>query len=204
MKRKVYKNAKGEEKVKKLAGDFKKFITRGNVIDMAVGVAVASAFTSIVNAVTKGIISPIIALLTGDSNLDEVKWIIREEVLDEAGEVVTAEVAILWGSIVQAAINFLLIALVLFAVIKIVAMVRRQAEKIRDGVKNHFSNEDELAKAEEERLKAEAEEAERLAKEAEAEAIRIAKEKEEAEAARLVREEALLTEIRDLLKSNKA
>ncbi len=186
--------------MKKLVGDFKKFITRGNVVDMAVGVAVASAFTSIVNAFTKGVISPIIALLTGDSNLEEAKWVIREEVLNEAEEVVVAEVAILWGSILQAIINFLLIAVVLFVVIKITELVRRQAERLHNEVKNRLTDADKAAKAEEERLKAEAEEAERLAKEAEEEAARIAKEKEEAETARRKEEIALLSEIRDLLK----
>jgi large conductance mechanosensitive channel len=180
--------------------DFKKFINRGNVVDMAVGVAVASAFTSIVNAFTKGVISPLIALVTGTSHLDEAKWIIREEVL-EGEEVIVPEVAILWGSILQAVINFLIIAIVLYTVMKISASIRRHAEKIRNGVVNKLTDLDERVAAEEARLKAEAEEAERLKAEAEAEAARAAKEKEDAERARREREEALLTEIRDLLKN---
>jgi large conductance mechanosensitive channel len=186
--------------MKQHINDFKKFINRGNVVDMAVGVAVASAFTGIVNAFTKGVISPLIALVTGTSHLDEAKWVIREEVL-EGEEVIVPEVAILWGSILQAIINFLLIAAVLYTVMKISASIRRHAEKIRTGVINRFTDADERAAEEEARLKAEAERAEKLKAEAEAEAERIAKEKEDAERARLEREEALLTEIRDLLKN---
>ena len=181
--------------MKQIFGDFKKFVNRGNVVDMAIGVAVASAFTSIVNAFTKGVVSPIIALLTDSSHLEDAKWIIREEVLD--GEtVVVAEVAILWGLILQSVINFILIAAVLFTVMRIAASIRERANKIRTKVINKFTDADERAAEEEARAKAEAEEAERLAAEQE----RIEKEAKEAEAARLVRQEQLLTEIRDLLK----
>lgn len=188
--------------MKKLVADFKKFINRGNVVDMAIGVAVASAFTSIVNAFTKGVVSPIIALLTDTSHLEEAKWIIREQVLDADGEtVLVSEVAILWGLILQSTINFVLIAVVLFAVMKIASAIRERAQKIHEGVVNHFSDADERAAEEAAKAKAEAEEAERLAAEAKAEEERIAKEKADAEAARLVRQEELLTEIRDLLKN---
>lgn len=181
--------------MKQVFGDFKKFVNRGNVVDMAIGVAVASAFTSIVNAFTKGVVSPIIALLTDSSHLEDAKWIIREEVLD--GEtVVVAEVAILWGLILQSVINFILIAAVLFTVMRIAASIRERANQIRTKVINKLTDADERAAEEEARAKAEAEEAERLAAEQE----RIEKEAKEAEAARLVRQEQLLTEIRDLLK----
>ena len=188
--------------MKKLFSDFKKFISRGNVVDMAIGVAVASAFTSIVNAFTKGVVSPIIALLADTSHLEEAKWVIREEVLD--GEtVVVSEVAILWGLILQSVINFLLIAIVLFLVMKIASVIRERAHKIHESVVNKLSDADERAAEEAARAKAEAEAAERAAEEARAEAERLAKEKEDAEIARLQRQEALLTEIRDLLRSNK-
>ena len=191
--------------MKKFFEEFKKFIKRGNVVDMAVGVAVASAFTAIVNAFTKGFISPLLALLTGESTLDELKWIIRPEiveVVDEVETVVQTEVALLWGSFLHAIINFFIIALALFTVMKVIASVRARAEKIGKDVRNHFTGEDEKAAAEAELKKAEAEAAERAAAEAKAEEERLAKEAEAAEKARLEREEALLTEIRDLLKGN--
>ena len=88
--------------MKKFWEDFKKFIKRGNVVDMAVGVAVATAFTAIVTAFTKGFITPLLALLTGNAQTAELKWVIRPEVVDEmTGEVITAEVAILWGGFVH-------------------------------------------------------------------------------------------------------
>ena len=103
--------------MKKLFADFKKFIKRGNVVDMAVGVAVASAFTAIVSAFTTGFIAPLLTLITGESTLDEMKWIIRAAVMD--GEtVVEPEVAFLWGPFVHAIINFLIIAFTLFLMLK--------------------------------------------------------------------------------------
>ena len=192
--------------MKKLIEEFKKFIKRGNVVDMAVGVAVASAFTAIVNAFTKGFISPLIALLTGESNLDEVKLIIRPEVTETVGEetvVVQQEVALLWGAFLQAIINFFIIALALFTVMKVVSTIRARAEKFSKDVKNHFSDEDEKAAAKAAAEKAEAEEKARAEAEAAAEAERIAAEEKANEVERLKREEALLVEIRDLLR-NKA
>lgn len=193
--------------MKKFWEDFKKFITRGNVIDMAVGVAVASAFTAIVTAFTKGFISPLLALLTNDSDLASMKSVLREEVLDEAGEVVQAEVAILWGTFVQAIIDFLIIALALFIVMRVAAAISSRTKKIREKMEA-IAKEEELAaaaaKEAEEKAIAEAKAAEeaRVAAEAKAaEEARIeAAAREERE--RLQRQEDLLTEIRDLLRKN--
>lgn len=187
--------------MKKFWEDFKKFITRGNVIDMAVGVAVASAFTAIVTAFTKGFISPLLALLTNDSDLASMKTVLREEILDEAGEVVQAEVAILWGGFVQAIFDFLIIALALFIVMRVASALNTRAKKIREKVEA-------IAKAEELEAAAAKEAEEKAAAEAKAaEEARIAEEAKaaaeaqvQAERERLVRQETLLTEIRDLLK----
>ena len=188
--------------MKKFWEDFKKFISRGNVIDMAVGVAVASAFTAIVTAFTKGFVSPLIALLTGGFSLSDLKIVARPEVLDAEGNIVTPEVAFLWGDFVQKILDFLIIAIVFFVILRIVSAVSAHSAKIRDAIN---------AKALEEAAAAQAE-AEAVAKaEAEAEAQRLADEKAKAEAeaqalidaekARLERQEQLLTEIRDLLKN---
>ena len=192
--------------MKKLIEEFKKFIKRGNVVDMAVGVAVASAFTAIVNAFTKGFVSPLIALLTGESNLDDLKWIIRPEITETVGEettVIQTEVALFWGSFVQAIINFFIIALALFTVMKIVSAIQTRAEKLSKNVKNLITDEDEKAAAAAAKAKAEAEAAAKAAAEEAAKAeARMAEEKAR-ECARLEREEALLTEIRDLLRDRK-
>ena len=204
--------------MRKLFEEFKKFIKRGNVVDMAVGVAVASAFTAIVTAFTKGFITPLLSLITGESDLDEMKWIVKDAVTKTTGEgadavveVVEDEVAILWGPFVHAIMDFFIIALALFIVIKVVTSLRNRAERISKKARDMFTDADEkeaAAKAEAEAkaaaeaeaqaiAEAEAKAAEELkaAEAAAAEAKKIADEK-----ARLERQEQLLTEIRDLLK----
>jgi large conductance mechanosensitive channel len=187
--------------MKKFWQDFKKFITRGNVIDMAVGVAVATAFTAIVTAFTKGFISPIIALLTGDSSLDTMTYVLRPEVYDEAGEVVTPAVELLWGTFLQKIIDFLIIAIVLFVVLRIATAIAARSAKIRQNMINKFTDADEkaaeaaaAAAAAEAEAKAKAEEEAKAKAEAEAEKVRTEEERRRSEI-------ALLTEIRDLLKN---
>ena len=195
--------------MKKFWQDFQKFIKRGNVVDMAVGVAVASAFTAIVTAFTKGFINPLLALISNNSTQDELKWVIRPEIIDEATEeIIQSEVAILWGGFVQAIINFIIVALSLFIVMRLAAHFSTRAKKLSTDVKNLLTDEDEKAAAAAEALKLEEEakakaEAEMKAKEEaarlEAEALAQAKllEKENREK----REEELLSEIRDLLRA---
>lgn len=141
--------------------DFKKFITKGNIIDMAVGVVIGSAFSAIVNGLVKMIINPVIALLTGGVSLDGWKTVLVKEVLDEAGEVATAEVAILWGEWIQTIINFFIIAISIFVAVRIIT-----------GINNHLRAKELAAIAEadakkkaEEKAKADALAAEQKAKE---------------------------------------
>ncbi len=201
--------------MKGLFAEFKKFISRGNVVDMAVGVAVAGAFTAIVNAFTKGFIAPLLALLSKDANLAEFKWVIRPAVTElvEGEEVIlSAEVAILWGAFVQTIIDFLLIALMLFLVMKLfnhaAAATREMSADLKSGLRPEHVKAAEAKKATEEAAaKAAAEAAAKAA--AEAEAARIASEKKaelDAYAAQVEISETtakLLTEIRDLLKEQK-
>ena len=188
--------------MKKFWQDFQKFIKRGNVVDMAVGVAVATAFTAIVTAFTKGFINPLIALLSNNANQEELKWVVRPEVVDPVtAEVVQGEVAILWGGFIQAIINFIIVALTLFIVMRIVSGFSNRAKKLSTDVKNLLTDSDEKAAEAEAAAKAEAE-AKALA-EAEAKALEAAaaEAKIQEEENRKKREEALLVEIRDLLKT---
>ena len=175
--------------MKKLFEEFKKFISRGNVVDMAVGVAVAGAFTAIVNAFTKGFISPLLALLTNDSDLTSMKWVLREELIDSEGVVTQTEVAILWGGLVQAIIDFLIIAATLFLVMKIWAVVTKRAREINEQITKKVREQELAEKAAEEEAKA----AEEAAKKQEEEAARAEEERKRAEAlaeeARIVKEQ---------------
>jgi large conductance mechanosensitive channel len=195
--------------MKKIWADFKKFISRGNVVDMAVGVAVASAFTAIVTAFNKGVIGPIIALFTGNSDFSTMKWVLREEVLAADGVTVeVAEVAIMYGTLIQTVLDFLMIAVTLFIVLRIASQISAKARQFTNNVKEMLTpeNEAEIAKqkaTEEEAAKIAAEEeAARVAAE-EAATAEALKAKEEAEKQKLLSCAELLEEIRDLLKEKK-
>ena len=109
--------------------DFKKFITKGNVLDLAVAVVIGSAFNAITNGLVKFIINPCISLLTGGISLDEWKTLLREEDVDElTGEVTTAALYINWGEWVQTIIQFFIIALSVFVFIRV---IKKMSDKLR-------------------------------------------------------------------------
>ena len=122
---KALKNQRKEELKKQKISfftDFKKFITKGNVLEMAVGVVVGSAFSAIVNGLVKMIINPCIALIPGAESMDNWKTILKAA--DEAAG--TAEVAILWGEWIQTIINFFIIAFSIFVVVRIIRSMERK------------------------------------------------------------------------------
>ncbi|MBQ3057816.1 MAG: large conductance mechanosensitive channel protein MscL [Clostridia bacterium] len=108
--------------------EFRDFIMRGNVIDMAVGVIVATAFGKITTSLVNDVIMPFIGWLIGDIDLSMVNITLVEEVLNEAGEVVKPGVVIGIGTLLVTVIDFLIIALVVFLIIKIMAKAKELAE----------------------------------------------------------------------------
>ena len=107
--------------------DFKDFISKGNIIDMAVGVVIGGAFGKIVTGLVNYIINPLISLLTGGVSLENVRTIIREA--DEAAEI--AEVAIEWGMWIQTIIDFLIVAFCIFLVLRAIVKAKAAAEKAK-------------------------------------------------------------------------
>ena len=123
--------------MKKFFGEFKKFITRGNVLDMAVGVIVGGAFTAIVNGVSNFVLKPIInfvlALIFGDGAFESAYTFLGEKVytLDaEGNEIIDLAKCyyIDWGSLIIAIINFIVTALVLFCIVRAINRVKDEAE----------------------------------------------------------------------------
>ena len=211
-----------KKRVKGFFDEFKKFITRGNVLDLAVGVIVGSAFTGIVNALTNSVLQPIInwvlTLVLGKDGLSSVITLLSPsytDVLDETGAVIKQEldlansIYIDWGAFLSAIINFLLIAFVLFAIVKTMNNLAKAHER---AVNNLEINEKkalakivyeqkvtkrqakEIYEAQLEEAKAKKAEEERLAAENAEKAAKLAEEKAMANT-------HLLEEIRDLLKN---
>lgn len=96
--------------------EFKKFIARGNVVDMAVGIIIGSAFTKIVNSLVNDIITPVIGILTGKVNIQTASYTIPN-----------TDITLKYGSFIQAVVDFLIIAFVVFVMI---TMINKFHEKI--------------------------------------------------------------------------
>ena len=200
--------------MKKFFAEFKAFISRGNIVDMAVGVIIGSAFSAIVTALTNKIIMPLINLLLsiGGENGLEKAYTFLKKVYDVNGELdLTKSIYIDWGAFITAIINFFIIAFVLFLILKAVMKAnsifkdavdevsnkdkksqRKRARKIaKEEKRNYFTVLAEI-QAEDKKI---ADEKAQLAKEE--------KEKKDAEE-KLAHPstEELLLQIRDLLKEN--
>jgi large conductance mechanosensitive channel len=106
------------DKKKGFVAEFKEFIMRGNVMDMAVGVIIATAFGKITTSLVNDVCMPLIGMLIGGIDLSKLDIMLKPAVLDEAGEVVTEAVVVGIGTFITTIIDFILVALVVFCVIK--------------------------------------------------------------------------------------
>lgn len=114
----------------KFLSDFKAFAMKGNVIDMAVGVIIGGAFGKIVTSLVNDILMPAIGKLIGGVDFTTLKWVLTEAVLDDAGDVVTAEVALGYGQFIQNIVDFLIIAFSIFLFIRLIGKLsRKKAEE---------------------------------------------------------------------------
>ncbi len=137
--------------MQKFMGEFKKFINRGNVVDMAVGVIVGSSFTAIVNSLSNNILKPLInyvlSVMFGADSLSEIYTFLKrvevsEDIVDEAGEVIgsrmvpdmTQSIYIDWGTFINAVINFFLVATVLFIIMKTVNKIREEHREFTENL----------------------------------------------------------------------
>ncbi len=111
--------------------EFKEFITRGNVIDLAVGVIIGTAFTAIVNSLVKDLIMPLVGWVCGGVAFTELKYVITPA----EGEI--PEAAIYYGNFIQNIVNFLIIAIVVFTMVKLINKMhkKKEVEKVEEPVK---------------------------------------------------------------------
>ena len=121
--------------MKKFFQEFKKFITRGNVLDMSVGVIVGGAFTAIVNGLTNNILKPLVnwllALILGNNGLESAVTILSPAYDAEGALDLAKSIYIDWGAFVSAIINFLLIALVLFTIVRAINFANSEVARAK-------------------------------------------------------------------------
>ncbi len=124
--------------MKKFFKEFKTFITRGNVLDMAVGIIIGGAFTAIVTALTTYILTPIInwviSLIFGDGGIGAVYTFLVKTVDSNGAIDLANSIYIDWGAFIGAIINFLLVALVLFSIIKTINKIKENNDKLINGL----------------------------------------------------------------------
>ena len=136
--------------MKKFFAEFKKFITRGNVVDMAVGVIVGSSFTAIVNGLSNNVLKPMInwllTLVFGKDSLSEVFTFLKKTVTVDASGAEVVDLAnsiyIDWGAFINAVINFFIVAFVLFCIVKIINRAREADKQLKDGLAPMISRAD--------------------------------------------------------------
>ncbi len=113
--------------MKKILKEFKDFIARGNVLDMAIGVIIAGAFGKITTSLVNDVLMPTIGWITGSRDMTALNLVVREAVVE--GETVVQEaITIGFGTLVGTVVDFLLIAMVVFAIVKTMNKAKEKAE----------------------------------------------------------------------------
>ena len=105
--------------------EFKEFAMKGNLVDIAVAFVMGAAFNRVVTSFTGGLVSPLVGMLTG-KDLSQNKWVIKEQVKDAAGTVTQPEVALMWGAFLTAIIDFIIVAFVMFLIIKAINTLKKK------------------------------------------------------------------------------
>ena len=110
--------------------EFKEFISRGNVVDLAVGVIIGAAFGAIVSSLVADVVMPPIGYMLSGLDFSSLKFQLSPDVTDAAGKVTKAGAAIAYGNFINKVINFLIVSFVIFLVVKGVnSLKRKEAEK---------------------------------------------------------------------------
>ena len=144
--------------MKKFFGEFKAFIKKGNIIDLAVAVVIGGAFNKIVSSLVNDIIMPLVSLCVGGADVTDWKWVIQKAVYDTDGNIVTAETALKYGIFIQAIIDFLIIALTVFIIVKV---FKSSTERITKISKKIIADTTELTKKQVKALKKKVKKAEK-------------------------------------------
>lgn len=117
--------------MKKWLAEFKEFAFKGNILDMSIGVIIGSAFGKIVTSLVNDVLMPLLGLLTGGVNFSSLKLVLSPAVI-ENGEIIKEEAALLYGSFIQNIVDFLIIALCIFFMLKAIVSISNKIRKQKE------------------------------------------------------------------------
>lgn len=115
-----------------LIKEFKEFAIKGNMIDMAVGIIIGTAFNAVVNTLVKEVVMPPLSLMTNGISFSDKKIVLKEAVPEAGGVEAIQEVAIGYGALIETLLDFIIIGFTIFLVIKVINRFRRKAEDPKD------------------------------------------------------------------------
>ena len=119
--------------------DFRQFINKGNVLDMAVGVIVGGAFSKVVSSLVSDVITPLLGLLTGQVAFADLKWTLRAAEVAEDGTVIAEAITLGYGQFLQNVLDFLLVSSCIFFAVRIFAKLRAVQERLENDWKEKLA-----------------------------------------------------------------
>lgn len=112
----------------KFIAEFKAFASRGNVVDLAVGIIIGAAFGKIVSSLVSDVLMPPIGLAVGGLNFTDLRWAMKDAVVDASGKVVTPAVTLNYGAFIQSTVDFIIVAFAVFLVVKGINSLKKKEE----------------------------------------------------------------------------
>jgi len=116
----------------KLLKEFKEFAVKGNMIDMAVGIIIGAAFNKVIDVLVKKVIMPPLSLMTDGLDFQDQKYVMRDAIVNAEGEITTTQVAVEYGTLLETFLDFLIVGMTIFLVVKGMNRLRFKAQDTND------------------------------------------------------------------------
>lgn len=116
----------------KLYREFKNFAVKGNMLDMAVGIIIGASFNKVINVLVKQVLLPPLSLLSGNMNLEDRRIVLKDPMIDADGTVLKEEIAIGYGALIEAFVDFFVIGFTIFIMVKFMNKIIKKGEDTKD------------------------------------------------------------------------
>jgi len=116
----------------KLFKEFKEFAVKGNMMDMAIGIIIGASFNKVIDVLVKKVMMPPLSLMTNGINFQDKRIILRDALTDKSGAIITNEIAIGYGALGEALLDFAIIGFTIFIVVKFMNRLRNKAQDTKD------------------------------------------------------------------------